>query len=89
MNITEEYCPVFSDLFNELAQKRKPLRELWIGIDDNEAYFQIGYENRKYFIQQKTEEDIMTGVAGEDIIWLRGYLKNIRYYNVRFLIPQG
>ena len=89
LNITEEYYPFFSDLFNELAQKRKPLRELRIGLDDNESYFQIGYENRKHFIQQKTDEDIMSGIAGEDIIRLRGYLKNIRYYNIRFLIPQG
>ncbi len=87
LNIAEEYYPFFAALIKELATTWKPLWSLWISLDDNAAYFQIGYENRKFFILNKSAEDIMTGVVGEDIIWLRGYLKNIRYYNIRFVVP--
>lgn len=87
LNITEEYYSFFAGLITYLIEKWRPLWNLWIHLDDNKEYFQIGYENRKYFILNKTSEDIITGVVGEDIIRLRGYIKNIRYYNIRYVVP--
>ena len=87
LNITEEYHPFFAGMINYLVDLWRPLWSLRIWLDDNKDYFQIWYENRKYFILNKTSEDIITGVVGEDIIRLRGFLKNIRYYNNRFVMP--
>ncbi len=40
------------------------------------------------FIEKRDGQQVMTEIVGEDIIWFRSYLKNITYYNKRYLIPK-
>lgn len=60
----------------------------WIEIDDNKDYLKIGLINRTNFCTNKTPEEIKKKIIGEDIIRFTGFLKNITYYNKRFLMPQ-
>lgn len=61
--------------------------ELWIQLDDNQEFFELALQNW----QQFTKNSAMpySNVSGEDILWFRWFLKNIAYYNKRFLIPQA
>lgn len=88
LNIDEYYhakiIAIIDDLqadFNEIIKHR-------IEIDDNKDYLKIGYENRMSFANGKTLEDIKKKIISEDIIRFKGFLKNITYYNKRFLMPQ-
>ncbi len=58
----------------------------WIEIDDNKAFFQIGLDNwieiSKHLVDNKHY------LSWDDIIRFKWYLKNITYYNKRFLIPK-
>jgi hypothetical protein len=40
------------------------------------------------FTQGKQEDEIMKKCDGEDFVWFAWFLKNITYYNKRFLIPK-
>lgn len=60
----------------------------WIQIDDNKEYLKIWYTNRIHFSDKKTIEEIRKNIISEDIIWFKWFLKNISYYNKRFLMPQ-
>jgi hypothetical protein len=46
-------------------------------------------ESREFIIENKNKEEIKKKIIGEDIVRLRWYLKNITYYNKRFLIPKS
>jgi hypothetical protein len=45
-------------------------------------------ENWLHFINNKNKEEILNNTTSEDIIRLKWFLKNITYYNKRFLIPK-
>jgi hypothetical protein len=57
------------------------------GIDDNAGYLKIAYDNRKSYGKNQTSEAIFGGLSGEDIIWFRGFLKTVSYYNKRYIMP--
>jgi hypothetical protein len=65
--------------------KYSPLITAINGIDDNPWYLQIARDNR--YCYNKKIEDIFWGLSGEDIIWFRGFLKTISYYNKRYIMP--
>lgn len=60
----------------------------WIEIDDNKEYLKIGHDNWIIFSGGKTPADIKKKIASEDIVRFKWFLKNISYYNKRFLMPQ-
>jgi hypothetical protein len=45
-------------------------------------------DNRTTFTDDKNKADILKTIIWEDIIWFRWFLKNVTYYNKRFLIPR-
>jgi hypothetical protein len=45
-------------------------------------------ENWLAFTKDKGQEEIMKKSNGEDFVWFTWFLKNITYYNKRFLIPK-
>ena len=67
--------------FNEIVKHR-------IEIDDNKDYLKIGLDNRIGFCGNKSIEETKKKIISEDIIRFKWFLKNISYYNKRFLMPQ-
>ncbi len=65
---------------------------LWdiVQLDDNEEFLMMGAEFMNRFLKDK-DDPVKAHIAllNEDVVWLRGYLKHINYYNKRYFIPQG
>ena len=62
--------------------------KLWISLDDNKSFFALIAKNWDSFSAEKSEEQLLASFSGEDLVWFRGLLKNIAYYNKRFVIPR-
>ena len=71
----------------EMEQEFDDFLELWISLDDNEEFLNFISSNMiKYF-----EQALLTlppFMWSDDLIWFRGLLKNLSYYNKRFIIPE-
>jgi len=88
LNIDEYHHTKIIGIINELQADFNEIIKHWIEIDDNKEYLKIGYNNRVQFIGKKSLEEIKKNLISEDIIRFKGFLKNITYYNKRFLMPQ-
>ena len=66
----------------------KPILQLWISLDDNKGFFDLIAKNWASFCAEKTEDQLLASFSGEDLVWFRGLLKNIAYYNKRFVMPR-
>jgi hypothetical protein len=77
MKIIERVADTFQEIITQ-----------WIWLDDNKEYLRIAMENRLTFTESKTVEDITKKCSTEDFIRFTWFLKNITYYNKRFLIPK-
>ena len=86
LNITKKYNKKIQSMIKKILFEFSEILKLWISLDDNKAFFQIALSNRKEFIKWK--EDIYRSVSGEDVLWFKWFLKNITYYNKRYLIPK-
>ena len=88
LNITEHQAQSMEKMIKQVYEIFQEVMTEWIAIDDNQEFFRLAFHNRKIFINNRPTDGIFTGVLGEDIIRLRGFLKNATYYNKRFLIPK-
>jgi len=88
LNIDEYYQHKITDIINDLQAYFNEIIKYWIEIDDNKDYLKIGYDNRIKFSGNKSIEETKKKIISEDIIWFKWFLKNISYYNKRFLMPQ-
>ncbi len=88
LHIDEYYQHKIFDVINDLQTYFNEIIKHWIEIDDNKDYLKIGYDNRIKFSGNKSIEEIKKKIISEDIIWFKWFLKNISYYNKRFLMPQ-
>lgn len=86
LNISKEYCELLKNMIKNIENKFWELLKLWVELDDNEAFFKIALTNRKEFLKWK--DNIYKSVSWEDVLWFKGFLKNITYYNKRYLIPK-
>lgn len=86
LNISKEYCEDLKKMIKKIELTFSELLNLWNELDDNKSFFKIALNNWNEFIKWKT--DIYKSVSGEDILWFKWFLKNITYYNKRFLIPK-
>lgn len=84
---TKKADQVFDALYATIKEL-KPILELWIGLDDNKSFFDLIAKNWKSFVGKKSESQLWSAFSGEDLLWFRGLLKNISYYNKRFVIPR-
>ena len=75
-------------LMIETIEEVMPILQLWISLDDNKAFFDLIAKNWDSFCAEKTEDQLLASFSGEDLVWFRGLLKNIAYYNKRFVIPR-
>jgi hypothetical protein len=65
----------------------QPLLELWCWLDDNVQFFELFVKNWKSYITKKSVDTLYKVLSIDDIVSFRGLLKNITYYNKRFVIP--
>lgn len=86
LNITKKYSKKLKKIILIMLSEFHDILDLRISLDDNWAYFNVALSNRKEFIKWK--EDIYKSVSGEDVLWFKWFLKNITYYNKRYLIPK-
>ena len=85
--ITDEYLSKVANLLENIYQKHKNILMAWIEIDENKWFLKLGEKSRNHFIKEKTENEIISSISWEDINWLRWFLKNIVYYNKRYILP--
>lgn len=88
LNIDEYYQHKIVDIINDIQADFNEIIKHWIEIDDNKDYLKIGYDNRIRFSANKSLEETRKKIISEDIIRFKWFLKNISYYNKRFLMPQ-
>ena len=72
----------------ETIEELKPILKLWISLDDNKGFFDLIAKNWDSFCAEKSEDQLLASFSGEDLVWFRGLLKNIAYYNKRFVMPR-
>lgn len=89
LNIDAYYHSKIIDIISVLQADFNEIIKHRIEIDDNHDYLRIAYENWIFFSKgNKSLEEIKKNIISEDIIRFKGFLKNITYYNKRFLMPQ-
>jgi len=85
--IADFYKFKIKKILDLLYEEFSDILEVWTLMDDNIPFMHIAFENWLIFIEWRTHEYVLKSIVGEDTIWFRGFLKNITYYNKRFLIP--
>ncbi|MFA5748109.1 MAG: hypothetical protein WC872_03255, partial [Candidatus Absconditabacterales bacterium] len=88
LQIDEYYHKGFVQIIENIYSTFFDIMQNWLGVDDNRDYLKIGLDNWIAFGEGKSLEEISKKIIGEDVIWFKGFLKNITYYNKRFLIPK-
>jgi hypothetical protein len=75
------------DAILETIKEFSTILELWTGIDDNPWFLKLIEKSWKTFCSKKDDNQIFWSIAWEDLLRFRGLLKNITYYNKRYVIP--
>ena len=77
---------VYNALF-ETIKEMKPILEIWCGLDDNKQFCDLFEKNWKSYIESHKIQDLYKDLSIDDIVRYRWLLKNITYYNKRYIIP--
>jgi hypothetical protein len=88
LNIDTKIIPSMSLWITEILTTYQELLSLRTHLDDNQNYMYIGFNNRVSRSQDKIDIILTSDLPREDTIRRLGYLKNITYYNKRYLIPE-
>lgn len=88
LNVSEHHFAAINGVIEHMALRYHPLFTQRISLDDNKWFFNVWATNRLRYGEKYNEEQLIVESAGEDIVWLRGYLKAISYYNKRYLLPK-
>lgn len=75
-----------TDIIYGLYTRYKDILEVWIDIDDNKYFLDVGTDCRVIYVSK--EKNIFGTLKGEDMLWFRWYLKNVSYYNKRYIVPK-
>lgn len=86
LNLSKNYENRMKDLLESMENEFGEIINLWIELDDNNAFFKIWATNWNKFAKWK--EDLYKLISGEDVLWFKWFLKNITYYNKRYLMPK-
>ncbi len=86
--IGKEHEGVFKEVLGDILHEFLDILRAWISLDDNKSFMKIVLNNWQAFVSQYGASSIWSSISGEDVVWFRGLLKNISYYNKRFLIPK-
>ena len=77
---------VYNALFDTIKEL-EPLLEIWCWLDDNQQFFDLFERNWKSYIDSHKIQDLYKDLSIDDIVRFRWLLKNITYYNKRYIIP--
>ncbi len=86
LNLWKNYADKMKKVIQTLEWEFSEIMNLWIELDDNKDFFKIWLNNWSKFIKWK--DDIYKDISGEDVLWFKWFLKNITYYNKRYLMPK-
>jgi len=86
LNISKHHSEQLIQKIKKMEKNFEKILSLWIELDDNDSFFKIASTNWSNFVQGK--ENVYKLVSWEDVLWFRGFLKNITYYNKRYIIPK-
>jgi len=86
LNLSKDYLENVKWLLKLMEKEFEEILSLWIELDDNKNFFAIWAANWSKFASKK--DDIYKSVSGEDVLWFKWFLKNITYYNKRYLMPK-
>jgi len=81
---------IWCNLIDDLLEQFWLAFSIFVEFDDNKEFFSILKENWLEFLKnlwKKSDNEKQLAFSFEDLLWLRGVLKHITYYNKRFLIP--
>ena len=78
----------FFSKFQKLLWEYTVFFDLWIQLDDNQEFLEILVKNIKKIFEKSPDANIVKNFTGDDRVWFKGALKNISYYNKRYLIPR-
>ncbi len=78
---------LLKNMIDELSKEFKWFIDIITSTDDNPEFLKIWVESRSSFIIHKEDENIIRELSGEDVLRFFGFLKDITYYNKRFLLP--
>lgn len=84
----EGYFESFSKFLDDHIKDYSKLLDMWLKLDNNEKFFNVWIEDWLNFIDEKNLQKNTWELWWEDIVWFRWYLKNITFYNKRYLIPK-
>ena len=88
LQVSGSWTNEFLEVLDTLLVMYHPLLELWIQLDDNMTYFALGLENRSQYTKDKTTDQAIVDVSGDDVVRCRGFYKTITYYNRRIVRPK-
>ena len=89
LNVSPDFKKIFVNILVEMQKEYSDIFAEWITLDDNTAFFSFAYRNWASFFRWKDPEKVVKSIVGEDIVWFRWFLKNITYYNKRFLVAKS
>jgi len=88
LQIAEEFRVKWKLILLELLESYSDVLSHWVSLDDNLQFMSMVFENWQNFVEKKNSVAFWEAISGEDVIWFRWFLKNLTYYNKRFLIPK-
>ena len=85
LGLNAKCWPEIQAIIEELITENEVAIKLFIEFDDNKEFLSLLRDNWEAFTNQQGKKPIH--FAMEDVLWIRGVLQHITYYNKRFLIP--
>lgn len=89
LNLSSQFVWVFEHIAMQVDEKYSKLIAIYCKLDDTPQYIRTGIKSRSHFVKEIEDRDPEAMVTGEDIVWLRSYLKTIQYYTKRYLKPKA
>ncbi len=78
----------FEAMLDYILDRYQDILKQWMMLDENSEYFELALSNRSDFIHEKNKRALLQEIKWEDIVRFRWFLKNISYYNKRYLVPK-
>jgi len=88
LHVSNSLIDVFIWVLDNVKNQFYDILDEWIRVDDNYDFMLIAMENWIGFMWDLQSDEVYKSIVWEDLIWFRWFLKNITYYNKRFLIPK-
>lgn len=84
--LSADYVEDMTDIIYDIYTRYKEALEIRVDIDDNKYFLDVWADCWIIYISK--EKDIFAPLKWEDMLRFRGFLKNVTYYNKRYIIPK-